>query len=320
MTKLVRIATRKSQLALWQAEFVRAELLRHHPELTVELVTFTTRGDRILDAPLAKVGGKGLFVKELENALLAGEADLAVHSMKDVPMSFPPGLGLATICEREDPRDAFVSNTCAALEALPQGAIVGTSSLRRQSQLRALRPDLDIRHLRGNVNTRLAKLDAGEFDAIILAAAGLIRLGFHDRIRQPLPTTVSLPAGGQGAVGIEIRTDDDQLRALLAPLHHEPTALRVMAERALNNRLQGGCQVPIACYAELEGDQLWLRGLVGEPDSGRLLRDERRGPAAAAEALGIAAAEALLAQGAGEILAAVYGADGGEHRGDHGDQ
>ncbi|MDX9875076.1 MAG: hydroxymethylbilane synthase [Spongiibacteraceae bacterium] len=316
MSRLVRIATRKSQLALWQAEFVRAELLRHHPDLTVELVTFTTRGDRILDAPLAKVGGKGLFVKELENALLAGEADLAVHSMKDVPMSFPAGLGLATICEREDPRDAFVSNRFDSLEALPQGAIVGTSSLRRQSQLRALRPDLDIRHLRGNVNTRLAKLDAGEFDAIILAAAGLIRLELQERIRQSLDTTVSLPAGGQGAVGIEIREDDDGLRALLAPLHHEPTALRVRAERALNNRLQGGCQVPIACYAELDGDQLWLRGLVGDPDGGRILRDERRGSAAEAEALGIAAAEALLAQGAGEILAAVYG----DNRDQHGDR
>lgn len=306
---VIRIATRKSQLALWQAEYVRAELQRHHPDLQVELVPFTTRGDRILDAPLAKIGGKGLFVKELENALLDRSADLAVHSMKDVPMAFPPGLGLAVICPREDPRDAFVSNHYATLAELPHGGRVGTSSLRRQSQVRALRPDLEVAHLRGNVNTRLAKLDAGEFDAIILAAAGLIRLGFQARSRYSIPTTESLPAGGQGAVGVEIREDDNSLRKLLAPLHHEPTAICVRAERAVNTRLEGGCQVPIACYAELEQDQLWLRGLVGDPTSGRLLRDERRGPASDPEALGRAAAESLLAQGAGEILRSVYGAN-----------
>ena len=305
----IRIATRKSPLALWQAEFVKAELLRHHPDLTVELITFTTRGDKILDTPLAKIGGKGLFVKELENALLAGEADLAVHSMKDVPMAFPEGLGLATICEREDPRDAFVSTRYAAIEDLPQGARVGTSSLRRQCQLRALRPDLVLLNLRGNVNTRLAKLDAGDYDAIILAAAGLIRLGFEARIRSSLPTTSSLPAGGQGAVGIEIRSDDQRLRELLAPLHHQPTALCVRAERALNAHLNGGCQVPIACFAEREGDQLWLRGLVGDPVDGTLLRAEARAAASDPEALGIAVAEQLLAQGAGAILARVY-ADG----------
>ncbi len=303
---LVRIATRKSPLALWQAEFVKAELLRHHPGLRVELVTFTTRGDKILDTPLAKIGGKGLFVKELETALLAGDADLAVHSMKDVPMAFPDGLGLATICEREDPRDAFVSTRYASIEELPQGACVGTSSLRRQVQIKALRPDVRIESLRGNVNTRLAKLDAGTYDAIILAAAGLIRLGMRDRIRSCLPTTTSLPAGGQGAVGIEIRSDDQHLRELLTPLHHEPTALCVRAERALNAHLNGGCQVPIACFAERDGDQLWLRGLVGDPASATVLRSEARGSIVDPETLGVSVAEALLQQGAGAILARVY--------------
>jgi len=302
----IRIATRKSPLALWQAEFVKAELQRHHPGLTVELITFTTRGDKILDTPLAKIGGKGLFVKELESALLSGEADLAVHSMKDVPMAFPDGLGLAAICEREDPRDAFVSTRYAAISNLPQGATIGTSSLRRQVQLRALRPDLEIVSLRGNVNTRLAKLDAGTYDAVILATAGLVRLRFDVRIRSRMSTRDSLPAGGQGAVGIETRSDDTRLQALLAPLHHEPTAICVRAERALNKHLNGGCQVPIACYAEREGDQLWLRGLVGDPAGAAVLRAEARGPLDAPETLGIAVAEDLLRQGAGAILARVY--------------
>ena len=305
----LRIATRKSALALWQAEFVRGELQRHHPGLEVELVTFTTRGDRILDTPLAKVGGKGLFVKELETALLEGEADLAVHSMKDVPMEFPAGLGLATICERADPRDALVSANFGSIADLPKGARIGTSSLRRQTQLRAKRPDLHILTLRGNVNTRLAKLDAGEFDAIILAAAGLERLGLDGRIRERLAPEASLPAGGQGAVGVEVRLDDQRVRALLAPLHHEPTAVCVRAERALNGRLQGGCQVPIGAYAQLEGDQLWLRGLVGDPDGNQVLHSARRGAAAEPEALGIAVAEDLLAQGAGSILERVYSED-----------
>lgn len=302
----LRIATRKSPLALWQAEFVRAELQRHHPGLRVELVTFTTRGDKILDTPLAKIGGKGLFVKELENALLAGDADIAVHSMKDVPMAFPDGLGLATICRREDPRDAFVSNRHATLAALPLGARVGTSSLRRQCQLRALRPDLDIVSLRGNVNTRLAKLDAGEFDAILLATAGLVRLDFAARIRERIATDISLPAGGQGAVGIEVRSADARVQGLLQPLHDEPTAVCVRAERALNGHLQGGCQVPIACFAELQGDRLALRGLVGEPDGSAILRAHGSGSADAPEALGIAVAEDLLRQGAAAILARVY--------------
>ena len=249
-------------------------------------------------------------MKELETALLENEADIAVHSMKDVPMDFPDGLGLFCICEREDPRDAFVSNTFESLDALPAGAVVGTSSLRRQAQLLARRPDLKIQFLRGNVNTRLAKLDAGEYDAIILAAAGLIRLGFQERIRSSISVDDSLPAGGQGAVGIECRTADTEIHALLAPLHHRDTALRVTAERALNKRLNGGCQVPIACYAILEDDQLWLRGLVGQPDGGTLLRAESRALASDAESLGVRVAEDLLGQGAEAILQAVYGEAG----------
>jgi len=305
MSREIRIATRKSALALWQAEYVKARLEQAHPGLKVSLVPMVSRGDKLLDAPLAKIGGKGLFVKELETALLENEADIAVHSMKDVPMDFPEGLGLFCICEREDPRDAFVSNTYDSLDALPPGSVVGTSSLRRQAQLLARRPDLKVHFLRGNVNTRLAKLDAGEYDAIILAAAGLIRLGFEARIRASISVDDSLPAGGQGAVGIECRTADAEIHALLAPLHHAETAARVTAERALNKRLNGGCQVPIACYALREGEQLWLRGLVGQPDGGLLLRAEGRG--SDAEALGVQVAEQLLAQGAEAILKAVYG-------------
>jgi hydroxymethylbilane synthase len=312
MSREIRIATRKSALALWQAEHVKARLEQAHPGLKVSLVPMVSRGDKLLDAPLAKIGGKGLFVKELETALLENEADIAVHSMKDVPMDFPEGLGLYCICEREDPRDAFVSNTYASLAELPAGSIVGTSSLRRQAQLLAKRPDLTINFLRGNVNTRLAKLDAGEYDAIILAAAGLIRLGFEARIRSSISVEDSLPAGGQGAVGIECRTGDSEIHALLAPLHHRATALRVSAERALNKHLNGGCQVPIACYAVLEGEQLWLRGLVGQPDGSQLLRAEQRGSVDHAEQLGVEVAEALLTQGAGAILQAVYGEAAGE--------
>jgi len=310
MSREIRIATRKSALALWQAEYVKARLEHAHPGLKVSLVPMVSRGDKLLDAPLAKIGGKGLFVKELETALLENQADIAVHSMKDVPMDFPEGLGLYCICEREDPRDAFVSNTYDSLDALPAGSVVGTSSLRRQAQLLARRPDLKIQFLRGNVNTRLAKLDAGEYDAIILAAAGLIRLGFEDRIRSSISAEDSLPAGGQGAVGIECRSADSDVHALLAPLHHRDTALRVTAERALNKHLNGGCQVPIACYALLEDDQLWLRGLVGQPDGGLLLRAEDRAASSDAEALGVRVAEALLAQGADAILQAVYGEAG----------
>ncbi|WP_199824552.1 hydroxymethylbilane synthase [Metapseudomonas resinovorans] len=310
MSREIRIATRKSALALWQAEFVKARLEEAHPGLKVSLVPMVSKGDKLLDAPLAKIGGKGLFVKELETAMLENEADIAVHSMKDVPMDFPEGLGLYCICEREDPRDAFVSNHFDSLDALPAGSVVGTSSLRRQAQLLSRRPDLKIQFLRGNVNTRLAKLDAGEYDAIILAAAGLIRLGFEDRIRSSISVEESLPAGGQGAVGIECRTADSEIHALLKPLHHQDTALRVTAERALNKHLNGGCQVPIACYAVLEGDQLWLRGLVGQPDGGQLLRAEGRAAIADAEALGVKVAEELLELGAEDILKAVYGEAG----------
>lgn len=306
LDKIIRIATRQSPLALWQAHYVQQRLMANHPGLQVELVPMVTKGDIILDTPLAKVGGKGLFVKELELALLDGRADIAVHSMKDVPVDFPAGLGLVTICERDDPRDAFISNRFTSLDQLPQGSVVGTSSLRRQCQLRERRPDLIVRDLRGNVGTRLSKLDNGDYDAIILAVAGLKRLGLEQRIRSPLSPEECLPAVGQGAVGIECRLDDETTRALLAPLNHAVTETRVRAERAMNTRLEGGCQVPIGSYAELDGDSLWLRALVGSPDGSQMVRGERRGPAALAEQMGIELAEELLAQGAREILQDVY--------------
>ncbi|UCP14582.1 hydroxymethylbilane synthase [Aeromonas media] len=304
--RTLRIATRKSPLALWQANFVKDRLEALYPDLLVELVPMSTQGDKILDTPLAKVGGKGLFVKELETAMLEGRADIAVHSMKDVPVEFPEGLGLHTICEREDPRDAFVSNRFKQIDELPQGAVVGTSSLRRQCQLRAARPDLVIRDLRGNVNTRLAKLDAGEYDAIILAAAGLKRLEMAHRITAFIEPEQSLPANGQGAVGIECRLDDVELHALLAPLEHTETRIRVLTERAMNRALQGGCQVPIGAYALVQGDEIWLRGLVGSPDGTQVIRDEIRGPLTDGEALGHTLAQRLLADGADAILAEVY--------------
>ena len=306
MSNIVRIATRKSPLALWQAEHVRDALLAAHPGLQIELLKMTTQGDKILDSPLAKIGGKGLFVKELEQALLEGRADIAVHSMKDVPAEFPAGLHLAAILAREDERDAFVSNTHATLESLPHGARVGTSSLRRQCQLSARRPDLQILTLRGNVNTRLAKLDAGEYDAIILASAGLLRLNMADRITQYIDPDISLPAVGQGAIGIECRENDACIHALLAVLNDKPTAIRITAERAMNRRLEGGCQVPIAGHAVLNGNNLTLRGLVGSPDGREMVRGEVSGPQHDAEALGIALAEDLLARGAAAILKAVY--------------
>ena len=306
LDNVLRIATRQSPLALWQAHYVKQRLMACHPGLTVELVPLVTRGDVILDTPLAKVGGKGLFVKELEMALIEHRADLAVHSMKDVPVEFPKGLGLVTICEREDPRDAFVSNNYDSLDALPAGSIVGTSSLRRQCQLAERRPDLEIRSLRGNVGTRLGKLDKGDYDAIILAVAGLKRLALEDRIRMALPPELSLPAVGQGAVGIECRLDDTRTHALLAPLNHADTALRVKAERAMNMRLEGGCQVPIGSYAELVDGEIWLRALVGAPDGTVMIRGERRGKPEEAEQLGISLADELLANGAREILTEAY--------------
>ena len=299
----LRIATRGSPLALWQAEHVAARLEALHTGLKVSLLTMKTRGDKLLDAPLAKVGGKGLFVKELETGLLDGRADLAVHSLKDVPVQFPDGLELALVMEREDPRDAFVSNRYDNLASMPAGTLVGTSSLRRQTQIRALYPELRVDWLRGNVNTRLAKLDAGEFDAIILAASGLQRLGLGERVKQAIAPEECLPAIGQGVLAIEIRSNDDELRELIAPLAHADTTLRITAERALNQTLNGGCQVPIAGYAVLEQDQLYLRGLVGKPDGSEILRAEIRGNSADAYDLGVQLAQQLLAQGADRILA-----------------
>ena len=306
MKEILRIATRQSPLALWQANFVKAELEKYHPNLTVELVTMVTKGDVILDTPLAKIGGKGLFVKELELALLEERADIAVHSMKDVPMSFPEGLGLAVICEREDPRDAFVSNHYASLAELPEGAIVGTSSLRRQCQLMAAYSHLTVKSLRGNVGTRLGKLDNGEYDAIILASAGLIRLGMPERIKSFISVEDSLPAAGQGAVGIETRVNDTRVLNYLAKLNHNPTACCVMAERAMNTRLQGGCQVPIGGFATLNGEELELNALVGSLDGSTIIRASGKAHQRDAEQLGISIAEQLLAQGADKILAEVY--------------
>ncbi|MBB1125619.1 hydroxymethylbilane synthase [Thiospirillum jenense] len=306
MTETLKIATRKSPLAMWQAEHVAAELSRLYPDLRVEIVGMITRGDKLLDSPLAKIGGKGLFVKELEQGMLDGDADIAVHSMKDVPVEFPDGLHLAAILEREDPTDAWVSSQYATIDEVPFGACIGTSSLRRQCQLAARRPDIRIASLRGNVNTRLRKLDDGEFVGILLASAGLIRLELAERIRARLSLEDSLPAIGQGAIGIECRTADERVHQLIAPLHHPATAYCVLAERAMNARLDGGCQVPIAGHAVLEPDgQLYLRGLVGLPDGQLILRSERRGDPANGEAIGREVAEELLAHGADHILEAV---------------
>ncbi|RME36004.1 MAG: hydroxymethylbilane synthase [Gammaproteobacteria bacterium] len=299
----IRIATRKSPLALWQAGHVADLLRRHHPDLEVELLPMTTRGDRILDAPLAKIGGKGLFLKELEQRLLDGGADIAVHSMKDVPVELPQGLEIAVILAREDPRDALVSRHPDGLDGLPRGAVVGTSSLRRRCQLAALRPDLAIRDLRGNVGTRLGKLDSGEYDAIVLAGAGLIRLGQAERISAWLEPGTLLPAIGQGAIGIECRQEDGRVRELLAPLDDPDTHIRVAAERGVNERLEGGCQVPLAAHATLEGGRLRLRALLGSPDGRRLLRAGTEGPPEQARELGLRAGQALLDQGGDRILA-----------------
>ncbi|MHB8921298.1 MAG: hydroxymethylbilane synthase [Halothiobacillus sp.] len=302
----IRIATRESPLALWQSEFVAAELRRLHPGLQVTLVSMTTQGDQLLDSPLAKIGGKGLFVKELEVALLEQRADIAVHSMKDVPMRFPEGLDLIAILEGHDPRDAFVSNHYAQLADLPDGAVVGTSSLRRETQIRAQFPRLIIKMLRGNIQSRLSKLDRGEYDAIILAAAGLKRMGYDDRISAILSTEESLPSVGQGALGIEARANDAAIHQLIAPLIDAATNTRVRAERAYNTRLNGGCQVPIGGHAVLlDNDQLWLRGMVGSPDGTQMLRDEITGTAAMGEALGVLLAERMLAAGADKILSEV---------------
>ena len=308
-TRQLRIATRKSPLALWQAEHVRARLQQLHPGLQVELLTMSTQGDRVLDSPLAKIGGKGLFVKELEQGMLAGQADIAVHSMKDVPAELPHGLEIGAILEREDPRDAFVSNHFAALAELPQGASVGTSSLRRQCQLRNVRPDLEILDLRGNVNTRLAKLDAGDYDAIVLASAGLKRLGMAERITRALEPEAMLPAIAQGVIGIECRCDDATVRALIEPLNHAETGLRTRAERAMNARLAGGCQAPVAGFSVINGDRITLRGLVGWPNGSSIIRGEISGPAAEAAVLGEQLAQELLERGARPILDELLGGE-----------
>lgn len=304
--KTVKIATRKSQLALWQANWVKGELEKRNPGLAVELVRIMTKGDKILDVPLAQVGGKGLFVKEIEDALLDGRADLAVHSMKDVPTELPPGLHLAVICEREDPRDAWFSRTGVTFREIHTGARVGTSSLRRQTQLKAVRPDLVFENLRGNVDTRLRKLQEGEYDAIVLAAAGVKRLGLADRVTEFLGTDVTLPAIGQGAVGIECRVQDPEVNALIEPLRHRDTWTAVLAERAFLGTLEGGCQVPIAAFAEVLGGEVKMRGLVGSLDGTVIVRGERRGLPLDCEALGISLAEELLDRGAREILDEVY--------------
>jgi len=304
--KIIRIATRQSPLALWQAEHVATRLKQAFPGLRTELVKMVTRGDKILDAPLAKVGGKGLFVKELEQGMLEGTADIAVHSMKDVPVEFPEGLHLAVILDREDPTDAFVSNRFKSLAELPSNARIGTSSLRRQCQIKEKFPNAEILSLRGNVNTRLAKLDADNYDAIILASAGLKRLGMGNRITAQLTTDESLPAMGQGAIGIECRTDDTEIHDYLNVLHDEQTSIRVTAERAMNTRLNGGCQVPIAGFAEIRGDRLFMRGLVGNPDGSVIYRAEADSALDQAEQLGRKLADDLLAQGADKILHELY--------------
>ena len=301
---ILRIATRKSPLALWQSEHVADALRAAHAGLQVELVPMSTRGDEVLDRSLSAIGGKGLFLKELELAMLRGEADCAVHSLKDVPMELEPGFVLPAILARADHADAFVSNHFADLDALPQGAVVGTSSLRRQAQLRARRPDLQLRDLRGNVNTRLAKLDAGDYDAIVLACAGLQRLGFDSRVRARLDAPDWLPAPAQGAIAIECRDDDRAMQALCAVLDHAPTRTCVEAERAMNRALHGSCHVPVAAFALLDGARLSLHGLVGSAHDGHAVRAQADGAAGLPEVLGAQVAQQLLAQGAAELIGA----------------
>ncbi|MGP4712715.1 MULTISPECIES: hydroxymethylbilane synthase [unclassified Psychrobacter] len=326
----LNIATRQSPLALWQAEHIRDRLLALYPDMTINLLKIVTKGDKILDTPLAKIGGKGLFVKELEEALYDKQADIAVHSLKDVPMQLPQGLTLGVYCTRAAPTDAFVSNSYQSIDELPQGAIVGTASLRRQCQIKAYRPDLQIKTLRGNVGTRLGKLDANDYDAIILATSGLQRIELDARIRSELDIDMCLPAVGQGALAIECREDDTRVMDLLAPLNDDKARIRLIAERALNRHLQGGCQVPIAAFAVLQmadsfdnnmdngnddnGNTLWLRGRVGSEDGSRLLKADKRitltgtqdEQESQANELGIDVADMLLAKGADEILSAIY--------------
>lgn len=303
---IVKIGTRRSPLALWQANSVKASLERRFPHIRVELVGIKTQGDKILDIPLAKVGGKGLFVKEIEEALLRGGIDLAVHSMKDVPTDLPSGLHLAAILKREDAGDVLISRGKKRLAELKEKAVIGTSSLRRQAQLRHYRPDLETRSLRGNLGTRLRKLEKDGFDGIILAAAGIKRMGWTDRATEPIPYEICLPAIGQGAMGIETRRKDVRIHELIAFLNHPETASCILAERALLRRLQGGCQVPIAAHGEIEQGQLRLEGLVASVDGARLIRDRISGLPEEAETLGIQLAERLLSAGADEILRELY--------------
>jgi hydroxymethylbilane synthase len=305
--KVIRIGTRGSKLALQQSEWVKAQLEGRYPDIGVELLRIKTTGDKILDSPLSKIGGKGLFVKEIEDALLDGRVDLAVHSMKDVPAQLPEGLFLGVFPEREDPGDALVSADGLTLDQLPHGARVGTSSLRRGAQLLHIRPDLELVSLRGNVDTRLRKVETGELHAVILAAAGLNRLGLTDRITQVISPDQVLPAVGQGALGLEARRDDRETLGVLAFLNHEATEITVRAERAFLKELEGGCQVPIAGFAQLEADQLRFRGMVAELDGSRLFKKETAGPWDQAEAMGIACARSLLASGADKVLEKVYG-------------
>ena len=299
---MLKIATRKSPLALWQAEFVKSKLEDIYPDLKVELVKMTTQGDQILNSPLSKIGGKSLFIKELEVGIMEGRADIAVHSMKDVPYELPQGFEIGAILERESPFDAFVSNDFNSIQDLPVGARLGSCSLRRIVQVKAMRPDLEILDLRGNVNTRLKKLDDGEYDAIILACSGLTRLGFEDRIKQDLSPDDSLPAVGQGALGIEIKANDDEISSLIKPLIHQKTEIEVNAERALNATLQGGCSVAIGAFATSEDSKLTLSGMVGNVDSGEIIRIQENGETSKPIDLGIRAAKKLLSLGARELL------------------
>ena len=300
--KTLKIATRKSPLALWQAEHVKKQLLEAHSDLSVELVSMQTEGDRFLDAPLIAVGGKGLFIKELEQALLEGRADIAVHSMKDVTIDLPEELVLPVIMQREDTRDVFISNTYKKIEDLPAAAVLGTSSLRRQSQVKALHPEIILKDLRGNVGTRLGKLDSGEYDAILLAAAGIIRLGLAERITQLIPPSILLPAIGQGAIGIECRAGDDVVHELIVPLNHSDTSLCVETERAFSRRLFGGCQLPIAAQAAVNGDEVELVGLIASVDGSEVIKSTLKGNIADSNDIGTSLAETLLQRGGDEIL------------------
>lgn len=311
MKTSITIATRESPLALWQANWVKTKLSVLYPDLRISLLGLTTEADRLLSRPLYEVGGKGLFVKELEEALLDKRADIAVHSMKDVPVVLPAGLQISALCEREDPRDAFISNRFTSLDSVPAHSVIGTSSLRRQSQLAALNLKVELKGLRGNVNTRLKKLEEGEFDAIILAAAGLKRLGFLERVTAYLPTSQMLPAAGQGVLGIESREADTEIHELIAPLNHEASEQCVETERVVCRHLQAGCQVPVAVFATLEKDTILVKGLVGSVDGKTMLRAEASGKIEERTSLGIQVAEALLEQGAGELLKQVSLKHGG---------